>query len=780
MVMRIGGLASGMDIDDLVNKLMQAERAPLNKAFQKKQVYEWQRDAYRNVNTKLKAFDTFLFDKMILSGKMNQKTATSSNENLVSVKANPGASGNIVIGGVSQLASAAQAVGTQTQYTGSTKLSELGLTSSEISLKSIGSDGRLAADGTKIAIGDNMTVDDLVKKINDSNAGVTALFEGGKLSLTAKNSGSEKSGQGEIVVDGGLEVFNKLGFASADGKLATNGKNAMFEVNGIQTERSSNTFTISGYEMTLKQTFNGGDVALKQKDAATLELQNAQIALGDETSGLTKSYIDAVNAYFGTSYSTINDVKNATLPESPYKQAFETAYNNKFSSTLTEHENSVYKDLANKTRIGNLSDDDIVKIRNNDVTTLKGMDEFKNLSEADLTRLKDNEASLENFRDQVLKESDERLYNSTNKKLLVNDEARAFLNSMQGKTTEEITDAIDGLADGEVKTLLKATNVEQLQFLSQDSGRLDDFKNIAEKQIEHTEKQTAYTNAKKGFEAGEQRVQDAQQSLTNAENVYNNTPTGGATVAPVTMQATADTKAAKEQIVEFVTKYNEMIDEFNTLLKENKYRDYAPLTDDQRKDMSESEQKLWDEKAKSGLLRNDSLIRDGMAQMRATFMSNVAGLGDTLMDSLAEIGITTSKDMKESGKLVIDEKKLDAALSKDPDQVHKIFNQTGEVKEITDANGRRVIEDSRGIAYRLRSAMDNMTKGIERKAGREGMTDQTHNIGRSIVDSNKRIETLQAKLKMIEARYWKQFGAMEAAINKANQQSMMFFPGMSQ
>ena len=37
MVMRVGGLASGMDIDALVEKLMSAEKIPLNKLQQKKQ-----------------------------------------------------------------------------------------------------------------------------------------------------------------------------------------------------------------------------------------------------------------------------------------------------------------------------------------------------------------------------------------------------------------------------------------------------------------------------------------------------------------------------------------------------------------------------------------------------------------------------------------------------------------------------------------------------------------------------------------------------------------------
>ena len=33
MVMRVGGLASGMDIDALVEKLMKAERMPLDKTL---------------------------------------------------------------------------------------------------------------------------------------------------------------------------------------------------------------------------------------------------------------------------------------------------------------------------------------------------------------------------------------------------------------------------------------------------------------------------------------------------------------------------------------------------------------------------------------------------------------------------------------------------------------------------------------------------------------------------------------------------------------------------
>lgn len=124
MVMRIGGLASCMDIDSLVEKLMQAEKAPLNKLEQKKQTYEWQRDAYRGINTKLKTFDTYIADNLVLK-TLNSKTASSSNESLVKATATGQATGTLTIDGISQLATSATAVSTQKPINNSMKLNEV-------------------------------------------------------------------------------------------------------------------------------------------------------------------------------------------------------------------------------------------------------------------------------------------------------------------------------------------------------------------------------------------------------------------------------------------------------------------------------------------------------------------------------------------------------------------------------------------------------------------------------------------------------------------------------
>jgi len=56
MVMRIGGLASGMDIDEIVQKMMSTYRAPVTKLNQKLQTLQWKQEQLREINRKILDF----------------------------------------------------------------------------------------------------------------------------------------------------------------------------------------------------------------------------------------------------------------------------------------------------------------------------------------------------------------------------------------------------------------------------------------------------------------------------------------------------------------------------------------------------------------------------------------------------------------------------------------------------------------------------------------------------------------------------------------------------
>ena len=146
------------------------------------------------------------------------------------------------------------------------------------------------------------------------------------------------------------------------------------------------------------------------------------------------------------------------------------------------------------------------------------------------------------------------------------------------------------------------------------------------------------------------------------------------------------------------------------------------------------------------------------------------------------IGITTSKNYNEGGTLEINETKLRAALEEDPDSVVKLFsNSEGKEKDTVqvEKNGVMVSQeaDTRGFLQKLRASMKTFEINIEKKAGRSTMTDAQFSIGKSLIDAGKRMDTWKAKLENIESRYWKQFTAMETAINKANSQSSIFATG---
>ncbi|MBO8176129.1 MAG: flagellar hook-associated protein 2 [Bacillus sp. (in: Bacteria)] len=279
-----------------------------------------------------------------------------------------------------------------------------------------------------------------------------------------------------------------------------------------------------------------------------------------------------------------------------------------------------------------------------------------------------------------------------------------------------------------------------------------------------------FTAAASGAElTGKTAGEDAQftingLSTTRSSNTFtinNVTFTLKKEGASATISTSTDTDAMFDTIKGFVEKYNEIIGKINDKISEERYRDYLPLTDKQKEAMTEKQIELWEEKAKSGLLRRDPILSSGLSQMRLDIYTSVSGgTINTNYDSISEIGITTSSNYLENGKLIIDEAKLKAALEDDPEAVYELFN----------ANGSD--HHTKGIARRLRDTVKSTIGNIEQKAGKTLWTSQQYSIGRSLMQLDNQIDAFEDRLIQIEDRYWRQFTAMEKAINMYNSQAM--------
>ncbi|MGG4264120.1 flagellar hook-associated protein 2 [Peribacillus simplex] len=229
------------------------------------------------------------------------------------------------------------------------------------------------------------------------------------------------------------------------------------------------------------------------------------------------------------------------------------------------------------------------------------------------------------------------------------------------------------------------------------------------------------------------------------------------TTETVTFSSTADVDAILDTITQFVNKYNEIIKTVQDKTGEAKYRAFTPLTTEQKKAMTEDEVKLWEEKAKSGTLKSDSTLKSLLTTMRTSLYTSVDGI--TGKNNLSSLGITTTKNYLDGGKLTIDEDKLRAAISEDPNGIYDMFMANGTEKS------------EKGLARRLRDDIESSMKVITEKAGKAGYVNNNFTIGKLVDGLDKRISTFEAKLTKLEARYYNQFTAMEKAIQKANSQS---------
>lgn len=677
--MRIGGLASGMDIDSIVEKLMVAERMPMDKLEQQKQIYEWQRDAYRDVNKKMTTLDTYIADNFILKS-LNTKTATSSNSDLVSAVANGSASGSLTIEGVSQLAKAARGVGAQVNATSSTKLSSLfgsETMPSTFTLRAIDTQGKLGEE-VSIGIDANTTVGELMTKINGSNAGVSAVFENGRLSLTAKNTGKEVNGGAAMVTDAnGSEMFAKLGLSNL---VTEAGQNAIFQVNGIATERTANAFSLNGYNITLKATFNEGTAHSSSLTAATESLEFATENLRDTIATLASTY-------------------NVTLTGTQDEQI--TAIKSKITSKIMEHEKSV-----------NSAKNELNTAREFDIAGEKAGSLYDKLSTEEKSALK----TVASYND-------------------LTDDQKAALSSLT-------LNNFDALKDVQTRT----------ETLESATTKLDNAK-----------------AAQASLATSETNYKTAEKTLAD---LASKTPATTVSTGTVTMTSSVNVDEIMNKVKEFVSTYNGFIQDLTGKTKEAKYRDYKPLTELQKKAMEEKEIENWESRAKSGLLKNDSIITSGLSSLRGLVYQTNHAVTNQKYNALYTIGIGTSKDYNSGGTLEIDETKLRKALEEDPDAVVQLLTMSGEKSAtVTKADGTTVQGDTRGFMRKIRDEMDAIEKKIDERAGRGSMTETQYTLGKYLRNVNQSLDAWKDKLIKIEDRYWKQFGAMESMINKANSQS---------
>ena len=313
-------------------------------------------------------------------------------------------------------------------------------------------------------------------------------------------------------------------------------------------------------------------------------------------------------------------------------------------------------------------------------------------------------------------------------------------------------------------------------------------------------KAESYTgqNAKFNFDGATDIEQSSNQFTINGID-FNLKSTGVFTTTIGT-----DVDAFYDKIKQFVDDYNELVEKTSKLLTDKRYGDYKPLTADQKKTMEKEDIELWEEKAKSGLLRSDDLLSRTMQNLRTWMYDEVKDVEGSF-NRLFQIGIDTEKYSRgvTGGKLVIDEVKLKDAIRKDPNGVLELFFKEPEygkdkLKGVTSYTSEKDLSSEQIRAKRQQSGIvtrlyDNLISGMQDIIEKSGTGEDSNiyrnvksnmliefvtkhgsisTIDKDVLQLEKRIDDLNDYLIRKENSYYSQFAAMEKAISRMNQQSM--------
>ncbi|MCR4832570.1 MAG: flagellar filament capping protein FliD, partial [Butyrivibrio sp.] len=255
-------------------------------------------------------------------------------------------------------------------------------------------------------------------------------------------------------------------------------------------------------------------------------------------------------------------------------------------------------------------------------------------------------------------------------------------------------------------------------------------------------------------------------SSDNTFEINGLTITANQVAENVILNTKTDTSGIYDTIKEFLTEYNEIIKEFDTLYNADDSDDYDILTAEQEEEMTDEEIEEWNNKIDEGLLSGDTTLgklRQAMKSIMLSTYSLTDKNGNAVTGSLSYFGIATGSyfatDENERGMYHIDgdeddettssnEDKLSALIASDPDLVSDFFNQLGtalysklgDLMKSTDFSSSFTIYD------------DKLMKKQYNKFSTE-------------------LEKAQEELTELEDYYYDKFSSMETALSKLDSSS---------
>jgi flagellar hook-associated protein 2 len=229
----------------------------------------------------------------------------------------------------------------------------------------------------------------------------------------------------------------------------------------------------------------------------------------------------------------------------------------------------------------------------------------------------------------------------------------------------------------------------------------------------------------------------------------------------VTLSTSVDAQGIYDSMKDFLTSYNNIINEITKLYNADSASDYEPLTDDEKSEMSDTEIANWETKIKDSLLRKDTNLSTLMSAMK-NVMAQTLEINGTKY-ALSSFGISTlsygSAATNEESAYHIDGDEDDENTASNTDKLLAAINE----------NPEDVVDFMKQLATNLYSAIDQQMQSTTLRSryciyNDKEMATQYSNYTTTISD-------WETKVSEKEDYYYEKFTNMETALSNLQSQT---------
>ncbi|MDE7268149.1 MAG: flagellar filament capping protein FliD [Lachnospiraceae bacterium] len=761
--MRITGMNSGLDTESIVQQLVAAKQIKVDNLKNDQKKLEWKQTAWQDLNSKIYNLYSNTLSKLRLTGAYKKKKVSSSDTTKATVSATSNAvdgTQTLEVKKLAKTASLTSAKVSRLEYRRmpvevdeNTKLEDLGIETElgyELGI-SLNTNAPTAGATVKVEAGE--TVGSFIQKINDAAAAegiagfslsfdatngvinVTGPSDGSKYKLTSPYTSSSGLVDTTLVDALGLgNVFKNNNSVTGDHTGSAFTKMELVKAEDVvgtkETELVKDLKIKAGSKLGISVNAQDPTVWVEVKAGETVEDFVNRFNTEAASTGVKMSFADGALTVSGpadgSKYKLTQGWKKEDDGSIKIPQELETEIIDALGlSDIFENDNSVagtHTGSSFKTAVAKpaplKAEDTLDSIANLAFTGHEITVKVGTGADATKTKIKlSGDMKISDFVSELKKAGLNASFDEA--------QQRFYISSKKSGTASDFT-ITDDTADGSVLSMLGLVGGDSNKIAAQDA--------------EIVLNGTTYTDTKNTFSINGLTI--------NAT---------GVTDGEIMINTTTDYQSAYDTIKDFLTEYNDLINEMDKLYNADSARKYNMLSADEKEAMSDEEVEKWENTIKDSLLRKDvqlSSVMSTMTQaMLKTFDINGKKVGLSTF-GIKTLGYFTAKDNEHHAYHIDGDEDDENTRDKD-DKLMKALTE--------DPEG--TIQFFADLCKNLYGELDKtMSRSTEYSSIYKVYNDKQ--LQKDYDNYTKKIKDAEDKLSAYEDKWYDKFSKMETALSK--------------